>query len=409
MEILERDAGVGGILYLDCFSGLSVDMIMSALLDLGVPLEVVESAVSSLPIEGYRIRVENETRRSVRVTRFFVDVDEKKQPHRHFSGIREMIEQAKLEPGIADLAIDIFRNIAVAEARVHGSTIEQVHFHEVGAVDSIVDIVGIAAALNYLGARLICAPVPLGKGFVETQHGTLPVPAPATMFILKGVPVEGTEVEAELTTPTGAAIVKTAASEFGPIPKMIPQHVGFGAGARSHEKRSGILRAILGLPVSDEDDEPRCWVIEANMDDITGEIAASAMEGLFEKGALDAWIETIQMKKGRPALKMSVLCNREDLESLGAQLMRETTTIGLRYHAVGRMEMSRSVHRVDTPFGPVRVKVARGPGGSLNAAPEFEDCKRAALEHRVPLKRVMAEVAGIAQQLLDTERGGEKC
>ena len=179
MEILDRGAGVDCILYLDCFSGLSGDMILSALLDLGVPLEVVESAVSALPIEGYRIRVEKETRRSVRVTRFFVDVDEGKQPHRNFSGIREMIEQANLDPGIADLAVDIFKNIATAEARVHGSTVEQVHFHEVGAVDSIVDIVGIAAALDYLGARLICAPVPLGKGFVETQHGTLPVPAPA--------------------------------------------------------------------------------------------------------------------------------------------------------------------------------------------------------------------------------------
>ncbi len=409
MEILRRGAGKGCILYLDCFSGLSGDMILSALLDMGVPLEVVESAVSSLPIKGYRIRLEKETRRSIRVTRFFVDMDEEKQPHRNFSDIREMIEQAKLDPGVADLTIDIFKNIATAEARVHGSTIEQVHFHEVGAVDSIVDIVGVATALKYLGARLICAPVPLGKGFVETQHGTLPVPAPATMFILKGVPVEGTEVEAELTTPTGAAIVKTAACEFGPIPRMIPQHVGFGAGDRSHEKRPGILRAILGLPVSGQDDAPKCWVIEANMDDITGEIAASAMEGLLEQGALDVWIETIQMKKGRPALKLSVLCNVEDLESLGAHLMRETTTIGLRYHAVGRMEMSRSVHRVDTPYGPVRVKVARGPGGSLNAAPEFEDCKRAAHDHGVPLKRVMAEVSGIAQQFLDTERDGEKC
>ena len=403
MTRIEKGSGAGSLLYLDCFSGLSGDMILSAMLDLGVPKDVVREAVGKLPLDGYEVRVEKEFRRSVEVARFFVDVEEEHQPHRHFAQIREMIESSGLDPAVARTAVDIFEVIAQAEARVHGSTVEDVHFHEVGAVDSIVDIVGAAAAIEHVGADICCGVVPLGKGSVKTRHGILPLPAPATLLILEGVPVEGTEVPSELTTPTGAAIVKACAKRFGPIPPMTPRAQGFGAGSRSTEARPGILRAVLGSPSGGGDRPETCYVIEANIDDVTGEVAADASVRLMELGALDAWIEPIQMKKGRPALKIGVLCRREDLDRMGLELMRHTPTIGLRYYGVGRMEMRRSIETVETEWGPVRVKVSRGPDGIANAAPEYEDCAVVARERGIPLKRVMATVTGMAQRLLDDE------
>jgi len=398
---LEADAGAGSVLYFDCFSGLAGDMVVGALIDLGVPLEVVEAAVARLPISGYRMRTERVTRQSIAATRFVVEVDEGRQPHRHYSEIREMIEGAGLDKRVAELALGTFAAIADAEARVHGAEVDHVHFHEVGAVDSIADIVGAAAALAHVGAKVVSAPVPLGRGFVKTQHGTLPVPAPATLLILEGVPTFGTEVEAELTTPTGAALIKTAASAFGAIPPITPRRVGFGAGARELKERPGLLRVVLGQPSERAAAVGSCWVLQANIDDMTGELAAQAVAQLLAAGALDAWIEPIQMKKGRPALKISLLCRRDDLDRLGAELLRQTPTIGLRYHQVGRMEMERELREVETPYGSIRVKLARGPLGSTNAAPEFEDCLRASREHGVPLKEVMALAAGLAQGLLD--------
>jgi hypothetical protein len=408
-EPLGKGAGKGRVLFLDCSSGLSGDMIVSALIDLGVPLDVVSGAASRLPLSGYRIRAEHESRRSMIVSRFFVDVGEGDQPHRHYADIRDMIAGSSIDAGARDLALRIFGRLAEAEARIHGAPVGDVHFHEVGAIDSIIDIVGAAAAFDYLGAEVVCGPVPLGCGFVETRHGVLPLPAPATLEILTGVPVEGTDVKAELTTPTGAAIVRIVASRFGRLPPMIPARIGLGAGARCHEDRPGVLRAILGEPASsDAEDSGSCAVIEANIDDITGEIAGYAMERILAEGALDAWIVPIHMKKGRPALTLGALVLCADLERIGALVLAETTTIGLRHYRVGRMEMRREVREVETPYGAVRVKISRGPMGSANAAPEFEDCKLRAAESGVPLKRVMAAAAGLAEELLrEVTRGGD--
>lgn len=376
------------ILFFDCFSGLSGDMIVSALIDLGVPFSVVENAAAALPLSGYKIRHEKEVRSAVSVSRFFVDVDEAKQPHRHFSNIRDMINDSSLSDGIKTKSIAIFEVLAAAEAKVHGTTIEKVHFHEVGAVDSIVDIVGAAAGLEYLDVDVACAKIPLGRGFVKTQHGLLPLPAPATLNILEGVLVEGTDVEAELTTPTGAAVMKAMATQYGPMPTMRPLQTGFGAGSRSLPERPGILRVVLGEMESQT--AARCMVLETNIDDMTGELAAHAMEQLLNNGALDVWFESIQMKKGRPALKMAVLCQPADRESLGALLMRETTTIGVRFYEVGRMEMQRSIAEAKTPWGTVRIKVSFSHAGMKTVSPEFEDCKQLALKNNVPLKNVMA-------------------
>lgn len=381
------------ILHFDCFSGLSGDMIVSALIDVGVPLKIIEDAAAALPVEGYKIRHEKELRSSLSVSRFFVDVDEKKQPHRHFSHIREMIESSSLADGVKSRSIRIFEVLAQAEAKVHGTTIDKVHFHEVGAVDSIIDIVGAAAGLAYLNVEVTCSKIPLGCGFVKTQHGILPLPAPATLNILEGVPVEGTEIEAELTTPTGAAIVKAMAKKFGAVPSMVPASVGLGAGSRNHPGRPGILRVVVGEGEGpSESMSTNCVVLEANIDDMTGELAAYAMEQLMAHGALDVWAEPIQMKKGRPALKICVLCKVIDKEAMGQRLMRETTTIGLRYYEVGRMEMARALSTVQTQWGEVTIKVSTNAQGMKTISPEFEDCKRLALRHSVPLRQIMDAV-----------------
>lgn len=392
----------GRILHFDCFGGLAGDMIVAALIDVGVPFEVVEDAVRALPVSGYALRLEKVQRNAVTATRFVVDVAQKEQPHRHYGDIKEMIEGSALSASIKDLASAIFEHIGRAEARVHGKTLDEVHFHEVGAVDSIVDIVGAAAALCHLGAEVTCAPVPLGHGIIHTAHGALPVPAPATLLILEGVPVEGTEIAAELTTPTGAAIVKAAAQRFVRFPEMVPRQVGFGAGTRTHKTRPGLLRVVIGEahPWCLNGHGTACEVIEANIDDMTGEVASAAAAALHEAGALDVWFAPIQMKKGRPALKISVLCRREDLDRLVTRVFDSTSTIGLRHYPVGRFEMTRRIEEVDTPYGAVRVKICAGPGGSANAAPEFEDCAARAAEHRVPVKKVLAVAAGIAQSRL---------
>lgn len=394
------------ILHFDCFSGLAGDMILAALLDLGLPIEVVEETVSKLPLSHYRIRVEKEKRQTIMATRFFVDVEEHHQPHRHYADIKKMIVDADIKPAVKDIAIGIFQNIAEAEARVHGSTVDKVHFHEVGAVDSIVDIVGAAAALDHFGATVTSTPVPLGSGMMKAAHGHLPIPAPATLFILEGVPVTGTEIEAELTTPTGAAIIKHAAVQFGRFPDMVVQKVGFGAGARSHETRPGLLRAVLGQSTDPFalSSASGTYVVEANIDDITGEIAAHTKHALFHAGALDVWFEPIQMKKSRPALKVSILCRHDTLATIADALFRESSTIGLRYYPVGRIELDRVMRTVSTPYGEIPVKVASNASGLKNIAPEFDACLAAAKAHGVPVKNVMAAAAGAAQALIDKQR-----
>ncbi|MFO8071140.1 MAG: nickel pincer cofactor biosynthesis protein LarC [Polyangia bacterium] len=392
------------VLYLDCFSGLAGDMIVASLVDLGVPFETVEEAVEALQLPGCELRLERVERESIDAARFVVEVDRESQPHRRHAEIARMIERSDLAFGVKRRALEVFAALARAEARVHGMPVDDVHFHEVGAVDSIADIVGAAAALERIDADVVCAPIPVGRGFVEAQHGTLPVPAPATLHLLRGASVIGTEVEAELTTPTGAALAVSAASCFGPLPAMVIEAVGFGAGTREIPGRPGLLRAVLGRPEPGSRFELDCCrVLEANIDDITGEVAAEAAAALLEAGALDAWITPIQMKKGRPALTLSVLCRREDFDRIAGLMLGETTSIGLRHYPVGRVEMRRRILTVETSYGPVRVKLAAGPGGARNAAPELEDCKRIASERNVPLKRVLAAALGAAEAEIEQE------
>ncbi len=393
---------MGRLLYIDCFAGIAGDMMLGALVHLGPEVRsAVEEDLARLPLPGFHLRIGRERRGGIEATRVEVVVEHEDHPHRAYGDIRTMLEAAPIRPGTRGRALEAFGALAVAEGRVHGRAPEEVCFHEVGAVDSIVDIVGVAAGLAHLDAEVWSAPVPLGRGFVRCQHGPLPLPAPATLELLEGVPVQGTHVESELVTPTGAAILRTQASGFGPLPAMRPRAVGWGAGSRDHADRPGLLRLVLG----ETDSSARaaaCVVVEANVDDMTAEVAAHAMERALAAGALDAWVSPITMKKGRPAMTLSLLVRRADLEALAALLMAETTTIGLRFHEVGRMELPRRMIEVDSPWGPLPVKVSGGPGGPLTVAPEFEACRKVALEAGVPLKEVLARAAAAALSALSS-------
>lgn len=391
LPLLEQGAGAGKILFFDTFSGVAGDMTIAALLDLGVPLLVIERAVSALPIEGVFLERGHKHRSGIVATAFDVHV-ESPQPERTYASIDAMLEAAPLDAEVRTLARRIFRRLGEAEAAVHRMPLEEVHFHEVGAVDAIVDIVGSAAALVYLGAEVRGTPLPMGRGFVKARHGILPLPAPATVSCLRGVPTYGVDLEAELVTPTGAAIVATAATTFERWPSFAPERVGWGAGHRELPDRPNLLRLVLGTRNGSSEDNivgASHVVLEANVDDMTGEVAAHAIEALLAAGALDAWATPITMKKGRPALTISALARAPEADAVATALLRETTSIGLRKVPVTRTERPRRTAIVETAFGRVRVKISEGPFGPPQIKPEFDDCATAARTHGVTLREVI--------------------
>jgi hypothetical protein len=395
-------AGQRPILYIDCFAGIAGDMMLGALLDLGEGTsDAVHRSLDAVAHLGFLL-IEGEVERSgVKARSVRVGLsDEPAQPERSWAEIKGFLEESRLDDGVRARALAMFAALAVAEGKVHGVPAEEVHFHEVGAVDSIVDMVGVAAGLEHLGAEVCSARVPLaGGGFVDSRHGSLPLPAPATLALLQGIPVYGTEIAEELVTPTGASILRTQATHFGPLPPMRPRAVGWGAGARDRPERPGLLRLVLGDPLL-EPREAACVVIEANVDDMTGALAGHVIERALAAGALDAWATPTTMKKGRPALQLGLLARRSDLSALGALLLRETTSIGLRYTEVGRLELPRRVVDVATPYGSIPVKISGGGGGPANVAPEFDACREAALREDVPLKLVIAAATAAALELL---------
>lgn len=399
---LARGAGANKLLFLDAFSGIAGDMLVAALLDLGVPRAPIDEALAALPVSGYRIRTFDVSRSGIVAMRFVVEVD-RGQPQRTYAAIRTMLESAQLPDGARALALRAFRILGEAEADVHRIPIEEVHFHEVGAVDSIVDTVACAVALDWLGARVVCSPLPMGRGFVQAQHGILPVPAPATVMALRGVPTVDTASSAELVTPTGACLVAACASSFARWPAMRPERSGWGGGARELADRPNLLRAVLGT--SDETVGASIdthTVVEANIDDMTGEMAAHALERMLTAGALDAWATPIVMKKGRPALTLAAITRRADASAVARALLAETTSIGLRFHDVRREERPRRIVEVDTAYGRIALKVADGDDLPPNAAPEYEACRAAALAHAVPLKVVYA--AALAAYAVEASR-----
>jgi uncharacterized protein (TIGR00299 family) protein len=364
-------------------------MTIAALVDLGVPFGEVQRVIACLPLDGFELKLQHGFAGAIGASHFDVHVHSP-QPERHYTEIDALLAQAPLPPRTQSLARAIFRRLAEAEAEVHRMSIADVHFHEVGAVDAIVDIVGAAACFDFLGADVVASPLPLGRGSVDCRHGRLPLPAPAALLCLRGVPTYDAGIEAELVTPTGAAIVATVASSFTNWPSFIPEYVGWGKGTRELADRPNALRAVLGQPwLGTGATNASHVVVEANVDDLTGELAGHALAALLREGALDAWITPIQMKKGRPGLILSALGPSTAAERLGAVLLRETSSLGYRKSPVSRGERPRRTIEVQTPWGTVPIKVSSGPWGSPQIKPEFDVCARHAEAHGVPVKEVI--------------------
>jgi uncharacterized protein (TIGR00299 family) protein len=389
---MRRRVSAERILYFDAFSGVSGDMTVGALLSLGVDLARLQAELSALPVGGYRLRAGRREVNGIGACKFDVDVDaphgERGHAHRAFPVIRAMVEESAIRPAVRDRALAIFTRLAEAEARVHGVSLDDVHLHEVGAVDSIVDVVGTAVGLAELGVgRVFVSPLPLGSGSVNSAHGVIPVPAPATVELLRGFEVRLGDGAGELVTPTGAAIVAALAQPGRRPPPMRIEAVGYGAGTRSLPDRANLLRLVLGSPAAALA-TGEMVVIESNVDDANPEIYDYAMEQLFAAGARDVWLTPILMKKNRPAILVRVLADPADRDLLAGVLLRETPAIGVRFTAVERVALPREQVTVETEYGSVRVKKAAAPDGSANLAPEYEDCKHLARECGVPLKHV---------------------
>lgn len=376
------------ILYFDCFAGISGDMTIGALLELGVPLDYLDGEMAKLPLprSSYALSAAKTGRRGMAATKFDVRVEEH-QPHRHYRQIAGMIEESGISPRAKETAQKVFFRLAEAEAKVHGVEIDHVHFHEVGAVDSIIDIVGTAVCLDYLGVdAIISSPLPLGSGFVETAHGRLPVPAPATAELLRGISVTA-GLSGERVTPTGAAIVAALATEFGPSPDMTVTAIGCGAGSRDFDDVPNVLRLFLGQKAAGTTAK-RVAVAETHIDDESPEILGFLMERLFEEGALDAAFSPLQMKKNRPGVKLTVVCEPQALERLARVVLSESSAIGLRWHHAERIVLERETVERETSLGPVKVKLLREGEKLVRIVPEFEECRRIAREKGLPLMEV---------------------
>lgn len=390
--------------YFDCFSGISGDMTLGALIDLGVPLPWLKESIARLPLSGFEIAVSDVAYNGIRAKR--VDVlAEGHHHHRHYSDIRTLIENSPLPEPARRMALAVFKRLAEAEAGVHGCRPEEVHFHEVGAVDAIVDVVGAALGFHYLGiTEAACAPVPTGRGFVDCRHGRLPVPAPATAALLRGVPTVGTEIEYELTTPTGAAIVAAAAARFGPRPGMTVSGVGYGAGRRNLDPGPNLLRIMIGektggaVAEKGEIKSDQVVIVETSIDDMNPEFFGFVMDRLFDAGALDVVWVPIQMKKNRPGTLLQTLCTPERLSAVARCILTETTSLGVRYYEANRYLLERDQTTIDSAFGRIAVKRIRYPGGEVRYAPEYEVCRRIALEKGVPLRTVYDAVSREASE-----------
>jgi uncharacterized protein (TIGR00299 family) protein len=375
------------ILYFDCFSGVSGDMTLAALLDLGLPLEKLQEDLKKLGLTNYSLEVRPGSRSGIGALGLEVKVGSHEEHHRHFSDIRELITRSSLDPGVKEMSLAIFQRLAEAEARVHRKKVEEVHFHEVGAVDSIVDIVGTAIGISFFRPdRIYASELPMGWGFVHCQHGRLPLPAPATVEVLKGYPVKNVDVEGELVTPTGAAIVATLSSKASAFPPMKVEKIGYGMGKKEFPDRPNLLRLILG-EATEAYQTDRAVVLESNIDDMNPEFYDYLMERLFQGGALDVSLSPLQMKKNRPGTLLRVIAEEKDTDALSELILRESTTLGVRSFPVSRKKLPREVREVETRYGKIRVKIS----GEVRFQPEYDDCRRIAREKGVPIQEVYWE------------------
>jgi len=377
------------IAYIDCIGGVAGDMLLGALIDAGATVELPD-----LGIDGLRIELGKADRHGINATTVTVK-GAPGQPHRHWSSIRDQIDAAQLPSRAKQRAQHAFERLAIAEGRIHGIAPEDVHFHEVGAVDAIGEVVGVALALESLGIdEVICSPLPFGRGFVTAAHGRLPLPAPATLTLLEGAPIHGVDIPMELVTPTGAALVASLATSFGAIPAMTVEGSGYGAGTRDLEQLPNVVRVIFGSNAR----TGGVKLIEANLDDFLPELAPDAAEAAFAAGALDVWTTPIQMKRGRPAFTLSALARPADERAVAEALLRETSTLGVRIAHLDRIELDRESFTVEVNGEPVRVKVGKLDGRIVNLAPEHADVERAARIAGEPAKTVWARALAAAHE-----------
>jgi pyridinium-3,5-bisthiocarboxylic acid mononucleotide nickel chelatase len=385
------------IAYFDCFSGISGDMVLGALLDAGLAAADLRQALDRIGISGYRLEIGRERRGALAGTRCQVVMDgHEAHHHRHLADIEQLLVNSSLDAVVKERGLAVFRRLAEAEAAVHGQAVEEIHFHEVGAIDAIVDVVGAVAGLRLLGVDAVySSPLPLGRGMVRCAHGTLPVPAPATVRLLIGVPVYDPGIERELVTPTGAALISTLAEGFGPAPAMTLEVGGYGVGDHPGSDPPNLLRILLGTATSAVASE-RLLLVESNIDDMNPEFYDYLMERLFALGALDVGLIPMQMKKNRPGVLLRVLLEPHRRQPVLDTLFAETTTLGVRLQEVERVALPRETVMVATPYGPIRAKRTQLLGGGLQVAPEYDDCKRVAQSHGLPLRQVYQQVLNLA-------------
>jgi len=387
-------------LYFDCFAGASGDMILGALVAAGADPQALKAQLSLLNVDGFSVDFETVKKSGLSATYARVQTAHEHK-HRHLADIRKIIEESRLSDRVKERATAIFRRLAEAEARVHNAPVEQVHFHEVGALDAIVDVVGAAICFDLLKIdRFVSSPLHVGSGTVEMAHGRFPVPPPAVTELLKGVPFYSTEIKGELLTPTGAAIITTVCAEYGPIPNIVAEQSGYGAGTREYDNFPNVLRVIIGQSEVLNDAEEKLWMIETNIDDVSPQIIGHVMDRAFELGARDCYFTAVQMKKNRPGVLLSILCDGDQKELMMELLFTETTTLGARSYEVARRALKRKIVRVETIYGPIDVKVANLNGRVVNAMPEFEQCREAAQRANVALKEV-EDAARLAFRMSD--------
>jgi uncharacterized protein (TIGR00299 family) protein len=377
--------------YFDCFSGISGDMTLGALVAAGVSIDALRAELTKLNLPGYELKAEKVTRSGIAATKAHVIIDQRSQVSRHLSDILNIIEGSPLSPTVKEKSVRIFKRMADAEAKVHGTMPDKIHFHEVGAVDAIVDIVGAVIGLEILGiTKIITSAVNVGSGTVHTSHGLLPIPAPATAEMLKGFPFYQSSTRFELATPTGAAIISTLSSSFGHLPPMNVDRIAYGAGDKDFPGQPNVLRLMIG-ELAATYDEDTSVVVETNIDDMNPQVYDYIIEKLMQQGAQDVYLTPIIMKKGRPAILLSVLTDKSKADSILDTIFHETTSIGVRIQEVGRKKLSREIKAVDTVYGKVRIKISKRGDEILTVTPEYDDCRTIAEEKQIPLKIVIEE------------------
>lgn len=384
------------IAFFDCFCGISGDMTLGAFVDLGVPAKYLENELYNLPLGGFTIETDSIFRNGIKAQKIFVAVSEPAKS-RNYAQIKTLINQSALSEKVKQLSLDMFKRVAVAEAGIHGSALEKVHFHEVGGIDALVDIVGTALCIEYLEIeKVVASRVPLGRGFVNCSHGTIPVPSPATLAILKGIPTYGTDIPCELVTPTGAAIITCLAQSFDNCPGMLIEKIGYGAGTREIKSRPNLLRITMGKTLDEDSSDrllhDRVTMVESCIDDMNPEIFGYLMEMLFADGALDVVWTPVFMKKNRPGTLVQVLCRTDQRERIIRRILSETTSLGVRFHEMERYLLARESVTIQTRFGEIKGKKISNYDGEKRMVPEFEECRILALEKGISIRKAYAQI-----------------